>query len=75
MQRWLDRYLKHRGGAGPLTATSLRYLEPVGRGRWAPVTLRRDRLLSFYYCSAYDVRGNGKTTRLRDGDLTGVGCR
>lgn len=74
VQRWLDRYLVHggRGSASPLTAGSFRYLEPVGGGRWAPVVLRRDGLLSFYYCSAYDV-GSGRERRAT-GDVTGVGC-
>jgi dienelactone hydrolase len=65
VQAWLDRYLRHR--PAPLLATSFRYLEPVGGGVWAPVTLKRDDLLSFYYCSGYrlpegtctDVTGRG----------------
>lgn len=73
VQRWLDRYVKHRGGSAPLTARSFRYLEPVGGGRWAPVTLRRDPLLSFYYCSAVAVRD--RSGLRADGDLTDVGCR
>lgn len=72
VQRWLDRYLKHDGGPGALLRTSFRYLEPVGQGKWAPVTLRRDPLLSFYYCSAYAV-SDGDRIR-RDLDVTGVGC-
>ncbi|MGA8846186.1 MAG: alpha/beta hydrolase [Nocardioides sp.] len=67
VQRWLDRYLKHRS-VKPLLATSMRYLEPTGNGEWSPVRLDRDQLLSFYYCSAYAL---GSRT---DGDLTGVGC-
>ena len=35
--------------------------------RWAPVTLQRDSLLSFYYCSAYGFRSG--STVLRNGDL------
>jgi hypothetical protein len=50
-QAWLDRYLKHRS-ARPLRARSYRYLEPVDVGRWEPVRLERDALLSFYFCSA-----------------------
>ena len=70
VQRWLDRYLKHRDP--DLLGTSLRYLEPTGDGRWSPVRLHRDRLLSFYYCSAYALHTD---TGLRsDGDITGVGC-
>ena len=72
-QRWLDRYLKHRGGSAPLLARSFRYLEPVGAGRWAPITLRRDPLLSFYYCSAYAVRD--RTGLRADPDTTDLGCR
>ncbi|WP_246142490.1 alpha/beta hydrolase [Nocardioides rubriscoriae] len=74
VQRWLDRYVKHEGGADRLTARSFRYLEPVGDGRWAPVTLRRDPLLSYSYCSAYAVRDDAGR-RVVDGDVTGVGCR
>ena len=72
VQRWLDRYVKHRGTSTRLTARSFRYLEPTGRGRWTPVTLRRDPLLSFYYCSAYAVRD--RTGLVAAGDVTGVGC-
>ena len=68
VQRWLDRYLKHRDGVGPLLDSTFRYLEPVGDGKWKPVTLRRDNLLSFYYCSAYSLPGHAT------GDITGVGC-
>jgi dienelactone hydrolase len=71
VQRWLDRYLKHRS-AGPLLRGSFRYLEPAGHGRWQPVRLRRDPLLSFYYCSAYALRDAGRMRR--DLDVTGVGC-
>lgn len=73
IQRWLDHYLRDDAGTRPLLARSFRYLEPVGAGTWAPVRLRRDPLLSFYYCSAYaltDARG----TRRTDGDVSGVGC-
>lgn len=68
VQRWLDVYLKHRGGKERLLATSMRYLEPRGNGVWKPVTLRRDLLLSFYFCSAYDLGEK------RDLDITDVGC-
>ena len=67
-QRWLDRYLKHRGSAASLLRTSYRYLEPTGHGRWTPVTLRRGRLLSYQYCSAYSFGGR------RNLDITDVGC-
>lgn len=34
VQRWLDRYLKHRSAA-PLLRVSFRYLEPAGNGEVA----------------------------------------
>ncbi len=72
VQRWLDRYLKHRGTARRLEARSFRYLEPRGNGRWESVRLRRDPLLSYAYCSAYALRdGRG---RHATGDITDVGC-
>src|SRR4051794_24055648 len=37
----------------PLLATSIKYLEPVAVGKWAPVTLDRAKQLSFYYCSGW----------------------
>src|SRR3954447_22998011 len=40
----------------PLLATSLRYLEPVDVGTWAPVLLDRAKQLSFYFCSGYAFR-------------------
>lgn len=55
-QRWLDHYLKG-APADALLDRSLPYVEPVGGGAWEPVTLQRDDLLSFYYCSAWDFRG------------------
>lgn len=67
-QLWLDRYLKHRDNTSALLGKQLRYLEPLGNGRWSPVTLQRDPLLSFYYCSAYAVGSRA------DGDVTEVGC-
>lgn len=67
-QLWLDRYLKHRTGVRPLLAKRFTYLEPAGNGKWSPVRLARDELLSFYYCSGYSVGER------YDGDLTGVGC-
>lgn len=72
-QRWLDRYLKHRGGAGRMLKSSYRYLEPAGNGRWDSVRLQREPLLSFYYCSAYSLSKKGGGKR-RDGDITDVGC-
>jgi hypothetical protein len=61
-QAWLDRYLKHRSPA-PLRATQFTYLEPQDVDRWEPVKLKRDELLSFYFCSA----------AAWSGDLGGVG--
>jgi dienelactone hydrolase len=75
VQAWLDRYLKHRGDDSALLGASLRYLEPRGKGLWAPVTIDRRSNLSFYYCSAYSVRSGaeGQGPRLSDGDVGGVG--
>ena len=73
VQGWLDHYLKHRDTRSTLLATRLRYLEPVGGGRWAPVTLRTHDLMSYQYCSAYSFRQAGR--RYADGDVTGAGCR
>ena len=73
VQRWLDRYLKHQGSVKRLLAKQFRYLEPAGNGRWSPVTLRRDDLLSFYYCSAYRLEGKRGGVR-SSGDVAGVGC-
>ena len=70
VQRWLDRYLKHRS-AKPLFAKSFRYLEPVAVGKWEPKRLQRAPLLSFYFCSGYALRGHRANT-----DVGGVGgCR
>lgn len=71
VQRWLDRYLRD-GTRRALLADSFRYLEPVGRGRWEPVTLRRGALLSDRYCSGYALgRGAARRTDL---DVVDVGC-
>ncbi|WP_310961877.1 alpha/beta hydrolase family protein [Nocardioides terrisoli] len=70
-QAWLDRYLKHRDNDQALTGTAFRYLEPVGHGRWSPVTLHRGSLLSFYYCSAWHFRDHGRWRV--DGDVAQVG--
>lgn len=67
VQRWLDRYLKHRSAA-PLLDPTFRYLEPTGGGAWEPVRLDRDENLSIYYCSAYSFAGKS------DNDITDVGC-
>ena len=73
VQGWLDHYLKHRDTRSTLLASRLRYLEPVGDGRWAPVTLRTRDLMSYQFCSAYWFRQAGQ--RYADGDVTGAGCR
>lgn len=70
-QAWLDRYLKHERDDSRLLATSFRYLEPVGNGRWSPVTLQRAKQLSFYYCSAYRFRSG--SSWLSNGDIAHVG--
>jgi hypothetical protein len=69
VQRWLDRYLKHRDNDDCLLAKRFRYLEPTGNGEWTPVTLRRDPLPSFYYCSAHSLDGVRP-----DRDITDMGC-
>jgi hypothetical protein len=71
VQAWLDHYLKHRANDAELVSPSARYLEPRGRGVWAPVTLDRPSLLSFSYCSAYAF-GSGASAHV-DGDVSGVG--
>ena len=71
VQAWLDRYLKHRSNDSALTGSTFRYLEPVGSGRWAPVTLRRESLLSIYYCSAYGFHSGSRL--LSNGDIAHVG--
>ena len=72
VQRWLDRYLKHRGGPRVMLQQRMRYLEPAADGERRTVVLHRDRLLSFYYCSAYSLDAGAR--RLADGDVTDVGC-
>jgi dienelactone hydrolase len=71
-QAWLDRYLKHRDTREVLLGRTLGYREPRGGGVWAPVTLRRDELLSFYYCSAYTFRQGGRG--YENPDISDVGC-
>jgi pimeloyl-ACP methyl ester carboxylesterase len=70
VQRWLDQYLKHR--RTDLRAPSFRYLEPVDVGKWAPKTLQRKSLLSFYYCSGYAFRPDGERLQANN-DIGGVG--
>jgi len=71
-QAWLGHYLKGGNGAARLLAARFRYLEPVGGGRWAPVRLSRDPLLSTRYCSAYRLLVDGRIRT--DGDIADVGC-
>ena len=72
-QAWLDKYLKHDPSADArLLATSFKYLEPVGQGRWAPVTLKRADRLSFYFCSGYAFR-SASGRRLENTDIASVG--
>jgi len=73
VQAWLDRYLKHRDNDGVLLGTGFHYLEPTGNGQWSPVTLHRNPLLSFYYCSAYSLHTPAGIRQ--SGDVTGVGCK
>jgi hypothetical protein len=71
VQRWLDRYLKHKRrkkSLKSLLGTHFRYLEPVAIGKWKQVRLDRRSLLSFYFCSGYSIRHRGVRT-----DLGGVG--
>ena len=71
VQAWLDRYLKHRSNDAALTGDAFRYLEPAGNNVWAPVTLQRGSLLSFYYCSAYGFRSGSRL--VTNGDIAQVG--
>jgi dienelactone hydrolase len=75
VQAWLNRYLKHVGDDAALLGTSLHYLEPRGKGVWAPVTLDRDANLSFRYCSAYAFHSgaHSRGPLVHDGDIGGVG--
>ncbi|KRB76582.1 hypothetical protein ASE01_15540 [Nocardioides sp. Root190] len=75
VQAFLDRYLKHRGTDASLVGSTLRYLEPRGKGVWTPLTLDRDANLSFYYCSAYSIHSGTSADGpvLADADVAGVG--
>ena len=73
VQAWLNQYLRHQPGAGTaLLAGTLHYLEPVGQGRWEPVTIERDQDLSFYFCSGFRLHLAGGIRT--DKDLGGAGC-
>ena len=61
------RIRARRAAADPLQATTFRYLEPRGGGKWEPITLKRADLLSFYHCSGYAYGGRSST------DVAGVG--
>ena len=68
VQAWLDRYLKHqRNDSRPHRHHASATSSPRGNGRWTPVTLQRESLLSFYYCSAYGFRSGSRV--LRNGDI------
>jgi len=71
VQLWLDKYLKHRDVDAQLLGSSFSYLEPRGKGVWAPVSIDRAGALSFYYCSAYDLHAGG--SEVRNPDIAGVG--
>ena len=71
-QAWLDKYLKHDPSAdGRLLATKFTYLEPVGDGKWSPVTLNRADRLSFYFCTGFGFHSAGRV--VQDRDVAGVG--
>jgi hypothetical protein len=46
----------------------MKYLEPVGVGKWAPVMLDRAKQLSFYYCSGWAF---GRNVNLDPGGVGG----
>jgi pimeloyl-ACP methyl ester carboxylesterase len=71
VQLWLDKYLKDAANDAALLGSSWSYLEPRGKGVWAPVALDRTDALSFYFCSAYDLTAGG--SEVRDPDIAGVG--
>jgi dienelactone hydrolase len=73
VQAWLDHYLRHDPKAGAaLLSTNLHYLEPVGGGKWEPVTIPRNQDLSFYFCSGYRFHAGGRV--VTDKDIVGDGC-
>jgi hypothetical protein len=57
----------------PLLATSIKYLEPVAIGKWAPVTLDRAKQLSFYYCSGWSFHDPATKKLQVNLDPAGVG--
>ncbi|MEO5878081.1 MAG: hypothetical protein ABIS86_00050 [Streptosporangiaceae bacterium] len=76
-QAWLAKYLKHDPAADALlTGSRFAYREP-GRGNLT--TLDRDKLLSFYFCSAYHFRTDDDFLPAGNGvadspDVTNAGC-
>lgn len=71
VQLWLDKYLKHVDNDAALTGTQFNYLEPRGKGVWAPISINRSNALSIYYCSAYDFKSGN--AQVRNPDVAGVG--
>jgi hypothetical protein len=62
-----------QGTAKRLLKPSYTYLESGPEaGRFHPIQLKRADLLSFYYCSGYDLRDRGQ--RYTSVDVAGVGC-
>ncbi len=72
-KRATPRATRRSTALDPLLATSFRYLEPVRVGRWAPVELKRDPLLSFYFCSGWSLRDPGTGQQVTATDPGGVG--
>lgn len=73
-REWLDRYLKHRpGSTAALLTGTLRYDQPLGDGHWKMIDIHRNRNLSVYFCSGYELRRTDGEV-LRDFDLTHDGC-
>jgi hypothetical protein len=59
--------------ADPLMATTIKYLEPVAVGKWAPVVLDRAKQLSFYYCSGWSIHDPATNQLKANLDPGGVG--
>jgi hypothetical protein len=57
----------------PLMATTIKYLEPVAVGKWAPVVLDRAKQLSFYYCSGWSIHDPATNQLKMSLDPGGVG--
>jgi hypothetical protein len=67
-KRHRRRARRSAAAPNPLFATTIKYLEPVAVGKWAPVTLDRAKQLSFYYCSGWSI---GKNVNLDPGGVGG----